>query len=53
MKLVLLLLVDSDGNAYITGTTLSLDFPTIPGAYDTTYADEDVFVAKLSPLLTI
>jgi uncharacterized repeat protein (TIGR01451 family) len=42
--------VDGAGNAYITGTTLSTNFPTTPGAYQTNYAgDGDVFVTKLNP----
>jgi hypothetical protein len=41
--------VEADGAALITGTTGSSDFPTTPGAYDTTFnGDEDAFVAKLS-----
>lgn len=28
--------VDTDGNAYLTGTTISLDFPTTPGALQPT-----------------
>jgi hypothetical protein len=39
-----------DGSIYVAGTTFSMDFPTTPGAYDTT-GDEagDVFVARLDP----
>jgi Tol biopolymer transport system component len=42
--------VDANGCAYITGVTLSPDFPTTPGAYDPSYnGDADAFVTKLSP----
>ena len=42
--------VDTAGNAYVTGTTESTDFPTTPGAFQTTYGgDGDAFVTKLNP----
>ena len=44
--------VDHDGNAYITGQTASLDFPTTSGAIVANLADSysvGVFVLKLSP----
>src|SRR3989454_180590 len=53
--------VDSTGNAYVTGTTLSADFPTTAGAFNQTFNTTacvtitgsrpcfDVFVAKLNP----
>jgi len=41
--------VDSARNAYVTGRTVSTDFPTTPGAFDITdNPNEDVFVTKLS-----
>jgi len=42
--------VDSSGSAYVTGYTTSTNYPTTPGAFQTTYAGgADVFVAKLNP----
>ena len=42
--------VDSAGNAYMTGNTVSINFPVTPGAFDTqkTTFDNDVFVTKLN-----
>ncbi|MBE7550432.1 MAG: SBBP repeat-containing protein [Anaerolineales bacterium] len=41
--------LDSGGNAFVVGTTSSLDFPTTPGAFDSTLTDEaDAFVAKIN-----
>lgn len=46
--------VDAAGSAYVTGWTGSADFPTTPGAFQTTLAPgplfaQDAFVAKLNP----
>ncbi len=42
--------LDSSGSAFVTGYTLSSDFPTTPFAYDATYnGGEDVFIARLNP----
>jgi hypothetical protein len=44
--------VDGDGNAYVTGTTSAPDFPTTPGAFQTTHhrgITNDAFVVKLNP----
>ena len=42
--------VDDSGCASVTGYTFSPDFPTTPGAFDSSLAgDTDVFVARLSP----
>jgi hypothetical protein len=45
--------VDAAGNAYITGETLSIDYPTIAGSFDTSSNGGsvfgDAFVTKLNP----
>ena len=44
--------VDLAGNAYVTGDTNSIDFPTTTGAFQTTNASGgccDAFVTKLNP----
>ena len=43
--------LDAAGNAYTTGSTESSDFPTTPGAFDTTkgYWTTDAYVTKLNP----
>ena len=45
--------VDAAGNAYVTGFTVSTDFPTTLGAFQTTFGGAvdgvDAFVTKLNP----
>jgi hypothetical protein len=41
--------VDDIGNAHITGSTNSTNFPTTPGAFRTIVQQSDAFVGKLAP----
>jgi hypothetical protein len=42
--------VDAAGNAYVTGDTASTNFPTTPGAFQTTnHGRVNVFIAKIAP----
>lgn len=40
--------LDESGAAYVTGLALSADFPTTPGAFDSTHNGNDAFVSKLN-----
>ena len=43
--------VDASGNAYISGGTFASDYPTTPGAYDTTFnGGRDVYLTKLNAI---
>ena len=41
--------VDFDGNAYVTGSTDSVDFPTVNALQPTRRGSADAFIAKLNP----
>ena len=43
------LAVDAAGNAYVSGTTASANFPTTPGVVDRTQLGGDAFVSKINP----
>ena len=43
--------VDADGNAFVTGDTVSTRFPTTQGAFQTQHGgQEDFFITKVNPL---
>jgi hypothetical protein len=43
--------VDAAGNAYVSGVTYSSDFPTTPGAFDTTFNGAgDIFVVQIADI---
>ena len=48
------IVVDGGGNVYVTGETVSQNFPTTDGAYDTSYSrgSKDTFVSKFNSGLT-
>jgi hypothetical protein len=42
--------VDGSGGTYVTGRTMSVDFPTTAGVFDTTHnGNYDIFLVKLNP----
>ena len=43
------LVVDASGSAYVSGGAGSVDFPTTPGAFDTTPDGSDGFLTRLNP----
>lgn len=47
------LVIDPNGNIYVSGSTNSSNFPITPGAFDTSFhGSSDVFVSKLDGTLT-
>ena len=40
--------LDTQGHAYVTGTTQSTNFPITPGAYQTTFIDNAIIITKLA-----
>jgi hypothetical protein len=40
--------LDTQGHAYVTGTTSSIDFPITPGAFQTTFIVDAAFITKLA-----
>ncbi len=47
--LALAVAVDASQAAIVAGVTTSSNFPTTPGAFDTTFASNDAFLVRLSP----
>ena len=47
-----LIKVDSSGYVYVSGETLSANFPVTVGAYQTTNSSRKVFVTKMNPQLS-
>ncbi len=43
--------LDGSGNIYLSGSTVSADFPVTAGAFSTSFALEDAFIAKIDPTI--